>query len=223
MSKSNLKLAAARSPERQALAEAIERHEAALDSVRRVNQAHKESREVAYRASDALKVAETAVEKAQADGNARLAAAALGEIDGPSTADLEAAVAQATNDLSIARRTRDALAQRAQREAAEVEGAERKVDAALRAVLASECSGVIDALMSEGNALRAQLRSKTALVRFLKNHAFESWPPNATPQLVTNFLSAAVGDQWSDNDPACAPWAEALSTLRTDADAPLPV
>jgi len=207
-----------RSPERQVLAEAIERRTVALDAFKRVNQAHEESTEVVYRASEALKIAETAVEQAQADGDARLAAAALGEIE---NADLEAALAQAANDLSIARRTRDALAQRAQREATEVEGAERKVEEAVRAVLASECAGIIAELMSEGTALREQLCAKIALLRFLKTAAFKSWPPSEVPEPVQKFLNTAT-DNWSDGHPACVPWANALKALATDADAPLP-
>ena len=124
--------------EREQLAEAIARHAAALDTVRRVGQAREGADETVYRARDALKAAETALKEAQAGEGARLAAVALGEDGGVSVADAEAAVTQAANDLSIARRTRDALDERAQREAKEVERAKEAIDKCIGAVVKTE-------------------------------------------------------------------------------------
>jgi len=213
-----------RSAERQALAEAIERRTAALDAVKRINQAHEESTEVAYRASQALKVAEAAFVEAQADGDAHLAAAVLGELDGrPSAADIEAAVTQAANDLSIARRTRDALAQRAQREATEAEGAERQVEEAVRAVLASEASVTIDATLREAAALQDQLGAKRALLSFLRSSC-----SSVAAMPIRAFLEASQYPyeetiNKARQHPACQPWADALKALGSDADTPLPI
>src|SRR5215831_11193528 len=100
MSKPNLKLAEApppRTPEREALAQAMADHEAAQHSLRKVQDAAEEADQLAWRANDALEAAQKALSKAKQTEGERLAAVALQEpTDLLSAAAAQSAVNQAT-------------------------------------------------------------------------------------------------------------------------------
>jgi len=216
-----------RSPERVELASAIEHHAAALDAVRRVSHAREQADEVVYRAADALEAAETALKEAQAGEGARLAAAALGEADGiPSAADAEADVTRAANDLNIARRTRDALDERAQREAAEVERAQTALGKCIGAVVRSEVDTT--RLLAEARSLQDALISKRVQLRYLFNEQLvddQDTPPLRTFLLFENTLPTGRSQLEHGNynaHPAADSYKRACEALRTDADAPLP-
>jgi hypothetical protein len=212
MSKSNLKLAEApppRTPERQRLAEAIEAHAAAVKQVQHVQERHEHAEQVVFRASDKLEAAQRASEKAKASESERIASAALGEADTDlmSVTDAELAVAQATNDLTVSRRIRDALQERLAREKAEVTRAKEAIERAVAAAAKSDPPAV--ALVLEQERVNRRLAELHHIFSFLgrsdaspvSNYGF--WP---------NAASAAVVD----------PWRAALEALRTDPDAPLP-
>ena len=229
MAKPNLKLAGdtpPRSPERVELASAIERHAAALDVVRRVGEAREQAAEVVYHAADALKAAEAALAEAQADEGARLAAAALGEAADISAADAEAAVTRAANDLNIARRTRGALDERGQREAAEVDRAEKALGKCVAAVAKSEAPAA--RLLAEARLLQNDLVARRIVLRHLFNSDFVAEQEAAELRdflLFQNQLPAAIGqvEYGNYNDHVAAdPWRQALQELRENADAALP-
>lgn len=226
-SRSNLKLATGeappRSPERTALAEAQQRHAAALDAVKRVEQAHEAARETVFRLMDVLKAAEAALKEAQAGGNARLAAIALGEADG-NAVDVEAAVQQATADLDVARRTRAALEQRAEREAAEVERAREAIDKAVADVVRSEAD--VAKLLAKAKAIQTDLIARRVELRFLYNGFLEERGSELRQFLLfEQHLPAGRGQAERGNfdiHPAADPWKASIAALREDADAPLP-
>jgi hypothetical protein len=229
MSRPNLKLATGeppRSPERVELASAIERHAAAVEAVRRVEQGREQAGETVYRASDALRAAEAAVAAALANEGARLAAKALGEDAGISTADAEASVKQATNDLAVARRTRDALDERAAREAAEVERAQAALEKCVAAVAKSEAPAA--RLLAEAWSLQNDLVARRIVLRHLFNNDFIAEEEAAAVRsflLFENHLPAGHGQvEYGNFDahPAADPFKRACEALRTDADAPVP-
>jgi hypothetical protein len=229
MSRPNLKLAGERSggsPEREQLAEAIERHNDARDVVRRVGEAREQAAETVYRASDALRAAEAALAEAQADEGARLAAKALGEDAGPIATDAEASVKQASNDLNIARRTRDALDERGQREAAEVDRARDAVAKCVTAVAKSEAPAA--KLLAEARSLQNDLVARRIVLRHLFNSHLVADQEAAELRdflLFQNHLPAAIGQvEYGNynNHPAADLWRQALEALANDADAALP-
>jgi hypothetical protein len=229
MSRPNLKLAGERSggsPEREQLAEAIERHNDARDVVRRVGEAREQADEVVYRVKDAMRAAEAALAEAQAGEDAWLAAKALGEDAGISAADAEAAVTRAANDLAVARRTRDALDERAAREAAEVERARDAVAKCVTAVAKSEAPAA--RLLAEAKAVQADLIAKRVRLRFLFNSDFIAEQDAAAARtflLFENTLPTGKGQVEHgnfDSHPAANIWKAALQELRENADAALP-
>jgi inosine/xanthosine triphosphate pyrophosphatase family protein len=215
-----------RTPERAELAAAIERHAAAVEAVRRVGEAREQAAEVVYRASDALRAAEAALKEAQADEDAWLAAKALGEDAGISAADAEAAVTRAANDLAVARRTRDALDERVQRGAAEVERAREAVAKCVTAVAKSEAPAA--RLLAEARLLQNDLVARRIVLRHLFNSHLVADQEAAELRdflLFQNHLPAAIGQvEYGnfDSHPAADPWRQALQELRENANAPLP-
>lgn len=225
--KPNMRLVGdARTPQREALAAAIERHAAAVEAVRRVEQGREQAAETVYRASDALKAAEAALAEAQADEGGRLAAKALGEDAGPIATDAEASVKQASNDLNIARRTRDALDERAQREAAEVGRAKEAVEKCIGEVVRSKTD--VARLLGEARVAQANLVSRRIVLRHLFNNGLVAEQEQGELRnflLFENNLPVGRGQvEYGnfDSHPAADAWKAALQELRENADAPLP-
>ena len=229
MSRPNLKLAGeppVRSPERETLAAAIERHNAALDTVRRVGQAREGADETVYRASDKLKETEKALKEAQAGEAAYLAAVALGENPGVSVSVAEAAVTRASNDLAVARRTRDALGQRAEDEAREVEKASEAIEKCIGAVVKAEVD--VARLLEEAQVAQADLISKRVALRHLFNNDLvgEQEQPAVRQFLLFEYHLPTGRGQTErgnfDKHPANDVFKRAVEALREDADAELP-
>ncbi len=227
MSRPNFKIlgeSPVRTAEREQLAEAIARHAAALDAVRRVEQAHEAARETIYRLMDGLKAAKTAVEEAKADGDARLAAVALGELDANAATDAEAIVNRINADLDVARRTTAALEQRAQREATEVERAREAIGKAVAAVVRSETN--VAKLLTEAKKIQADLIARRVELRFLYNGFLEDRESELrTFLLFENQLPAARGQAEHGSfrsHNADAAWKASIAALAQDADAALP-
>ena len=175
---------------------------------------------------DTLKTAEGALKQAKADGDAYLAAIALGEEVGTTATDAEASVKQAANDLSIARITRDALAERAKHDAVEVERAQEAIDRAIGAVVRLEAN--VGRLLAEAQAVQADLVARRVKLRFLFNNNLV-----AEEEALRHFLlfqqhlpvgrgQAEYGNGHYDLHPAADPLKRALAALRENADAELP-
>lgn len=211
---------------RETLAAAIARHTAARDNVARVSQPHTDAEQAVYAAADALKNAEAQHDEALACESANLAAAALGEPTGQSVADAEAAVTEATDDLARARATRDALAERAQREASEASRAEGAVNDAIVRVIMAEAA--IGDMLAHAQDLQRQLIDARLELRWLQH---TNCVPEADEIGVRIFLldvslpSGTGGVEfgnWSGAQPATEKWVGAVATLKTDPAAKLP-
>jgi hypothetical protein len=179
MAQQNLKVVKATA--RNDLRAAIEKHEAARESVTKVAKAHAEAEQTlhgCWRASDA---AEAALAEAKENEVERVAAAALGEAEGElSEEDARAAVTRAANDEEVARRTRDALAERLKRESGKVEWAARAVDKAAADVLRAEAPPV-EVIDAELAALESRVMSLQNLRRFLREPPTLGGPPPSGP------------------------------------------
>jgi hypothetical protein len=174
-----------------------------------------------------LKAAERALKDAEAGEGARLAAAALGEADGIlSAVDAEAARVTAANDLAIARRTRDGLTERAQREATEVERAREAIDKCVAAVVQTEAT--VAKLLADAKAVQDDLINKRIVLRHLFNKGLVAEQEAAAVRsfLQNNYsMPACLGQAERgnfDKHPAADPWKAAIAALASDADAPLP-
>lgn len=121
-----------------------------------------------------------------------LVAVATGEAKGDDDPIEGAKVAlqNAQSRVATARRTRDAIVEEMAEAERDIEVAQNEVNEACRVVLASECTGLIDALLKEGEAVQQLLIETVSLLAWIKNHAFKSWPPSDVPGLVTAFLNA---------------------------------
>jgi hypothetical protein len=162
--------------------------------------------------------------EAKASESKHLVAVATGEADASidPVEVAKAALQKAQSWVATGRRTRDAITAETTEAERDIGAAQNEVNEACRAVLASECAGVIDDLLKEGEAVRQLLVEKVSLLAWMKNHAFKSWPPSEVPEPVTAFLNASLGHGRSDDHPACQPWADTLVALRKDAAAALP-
>jgi hypothetical protein len=229
--KSNMKLASdlpPRSPEREALAEAIERHRNATVRLAKLKAAHKRAEDDLYGADGAIRTfdkAEIALKEAKANESKHLAAVATGEADGDEVKTAELALAEADARWTKARKTRDGLK-------AEIEATEREIislwdrrDKALRAVLRAEAADFISALMQQTRSLQEQIGANRAVLMLLNGATFGD--DREAKQPVVDYLAApAHPAEWNykvDKHPALAPWFAALEALGQDADAPLPV
>jgi len=220
-----------RSPEREALAEAIERHDAVSVHLARLKTALETSEGALYGDSGAMQAVERAeqrLEEAIADESRHLAAVALGETteDANPVRAAERASAEAEAQLTKMRNTRDALVEEAKDATSELEHAKRKIDVAVRYVFASEAGATIDATLREAAALREQLGAKRLVLSFLRDACFETWPPSDETKPIRKFLEARAYPLETSSEasghPSLALWRNAQQALATDADAPLP-
>src|ERR1035437_6819490 len=100
-----------RTPEREALAEAIARRDTATKQLARIQAAHERASNTVYDLKDSVDKAIATLDEAKAGEGSYLAAVALGDADAalsPVKA-AAAAVEEANDQLGTARRTRDAL------------------------------------------------------------------------------------------------------------------
>jgi chromosome segregation ATPase len=220
-----------RSPERGALAEAIERHAAATAQLARLKMALEASEGALYGdggATRAVDRAEEQLKEAKANEPRHLAAVALGEAtdDADPIRAAERALTEAQAQLDRARKTRDALTAEASDATSELDQAKRKIDDAIRDVFASEAGAAISSTLCEAAALQEQLGAKRLVLSFLREACFETWPPNDQLKPIENFLFAPPypleASSATRAHPSLAPWRLAQEALRTDADAPLP-
>jgi hypothetical protein len=212
-----------RTRERQALADAIAAHVAAVDHQRRVEQAHANAEEVVWATNDALAQAETQLAEAKKGEPAHFAAVALGETPATiSVADAEFAVTKATNDRGIAKRTRDALQASLVTERAEIDRAERKRGAAIIAVAQAETP--VESMLTEAVKARENFITSRRLLMLAQRHRLYATQDEAraiADYLAFPFLFPELNESWIKH-PALGPMQQALEALKVDADALLP-
>src|SRR5664279_2077462 len=211
--KPNMKLvgdAPPRSPEREQLAAAQERHGAATKQLVRIQAAHERAADTVYEAKDSVAKAIAALDEAKAGEGSYLAAAALGEADAALSPvkTAAAAVEQANDQLGTARHMRDALEAEIKSAERELMWAKSKLDDAVNdAVKADPATARLVATFSEAERRFMSLRQAMGVVgtsRLPQGSEFwdcqHNWPA---------LTDAPV-------------WQAAVTALRTDADAPLP-
>ena len=220
-----------RSPEREALAEAIERRDAAAAHLARLKTALEQSEGSAlrrrWRCCVPSTVPRNSLKKPRRTRARHLAAVALGEAteDADPVKAAERALTEANAQLDRARKTVDALTAEVNDATKERDRAKRKIDDAVRDVFASEAGATISSTLREAAALQEQLGAKRLVLSFLHDACFETWPPTSATKPIENFLFARaypLEDSRTPAHPALAPWRNAQEALATDADAPLP-
>jgi predicted RNase H-like nuclease (RuvC/YqgF family) len=234
MAKSNLKLATGdppRTPERDALADAIEHYNAITLHRDRLKEAFKRTEDELYGDGSAhrgVETAEAALAEAKANEPAYLASIAPGEADEAANPIklAELAFEAANAQLDRVDKTREALQQQIKVAADDASYADTQLEKAVRAVFRSEAAGIIDATLRKAAALQAELQETRLRLWFLKNACFEPWPPSEETRPIRDYLAAPIfplelNDKIVDTHPSLASWHSAAVALRTDADAPL--
>jgi chromosome segregation ATPase len=201
-----------RSTERQALAEAIRRHQHANAYHDRVNQALDAKQTEVYALNNALEEAENDVAKAKAEEGARLVAAlvhgnASQEI---SLAEAEASFAKIGKDLTQARADRVILSDEIRKAAQKIEATRRTVQQAVHAVVITE-GGVLE-LKRHYDALCEQVK----VVQQALNVVIFALPHDIFGRVALGIPAHTVASPLADA------WMQALLDLETNADAPLP-
>lgn len=199
MAKPKPKLKLARSAERDALAEAISRHGAAVARREKIEAARETV--FTYAAREAVEQAERAVE----DAKARAARALFEKTIGPTVAEAKAAHATAQEALEAAEAARDNLEREVAAAESEVSMSTLKLDRAVADVVKSDpAAAKLAARFREVQREHADLASAAQLLE-----------GSALPIGVTALRS------FPDLQ-ARGRWEAALAALRTDADAELP-
>jgi hypothetical protein len=211
-------LANHRSPERQRLADAIARHAGAAQALARVAAAQTRLTDQLYdQLEPAATAAREAFEAAQKRAPELLVAAALSEPApaGPSVPAAEAALAAAQRAVADCRAGRQLLADEAARAAVAAKMAERALDNAVKAVVATDPAraALYDAFVSSARrALRcvAALRTAGLTIGGIEAHGV---------RFDFREAATAIGEHAFRHDPE---WVAALAALREVADAALP-
>jgi hypothetical protein len=231
MGKPQLVLAdtSARSSEREHLAAAIVRHNAAVELLVRIKTAISHADESLFATLTALTAAEATAVEAEAGEADFLVSKALGETDAASPATIAAAeIERAKADRDVIRNTLAALAEREKSAAAEIEWSKSLLDAAVKAVLRSETSASVTTMMSKAKVLQAELVDLRVRLRYLLHGDSVD---EAEAQEVKDFLheymlpatyNCKERENYSEH-PAADGWRAACEALKVDADAPLPI
>jgi chromosome segregation ATPase len=200
-----------RTPEREGLAAAQDRHGAARERLAAIKTAQERAFDSVLNLKDAASAAAAALEQAKADEPRQLVESFIGG-DTAEVASLvkaaAAAIEEADTRLASARQMRDALDQEEKAAEREVMWAKGKLDDAVRtAVKADPATARLVAAFNEAERVYVSLRQAMGVVgtgRLPKGSEF--W------DCQHNWPALADGSQWK----------AAIALLETDADAPLP-
>lgn len=226
--KMRLVTGAERTPERERLAAAVDRHQTAIELLARIRSAHAHAEESLFAALTALAAAEAALAEAQANEADHLVAKALGETDAASPVALAAAdVERAKADRDVIRNTIAALEARQTATASEIEKARYALDDAVKATLQAETTSFVTDLLRKAEEMQRELINERVVLKHLL-HSDGIAEPLA--QEVKSFLHkyhlpatyGCVLHENYDAHPAADQWRATREALRVDADAPLP-
>ena len=225
MSRPNLKLAGEppRSPEREALAEAIARHDAAVDRLAAVQAAREQATQAQYDAKDAIRAAATAVEQSKVDAALVLTGAAPGAL---SVKDARTKLQDCEDAIEAAISAGGTLVASEKEAAAEVEYANTALEKSVAAVVRAEAP--VAKMLAEAKALQNDLVARRVELRQLYNADLVAEDVVAEMRkflLFENTLPVGRGQvEYGNYDahPAADPWKAVLQELRENADAPLP-
>jgi len=169
--------------------------------------------------------AEAKLAETKSNEGERLAAIALGESIGISAANAEVDLTRLRNDLQTARRTRDALEQRAERERAEVERCARSVKEATVAVVRAELP-VADRLAKAQDLQEQLIATRAALRQLWCSHCLADADLKGVESFLRSHdLPVVLEPEFVnfDGHPSAVAVREVLALLGTDASAPLPI
>ena len=202
-----------RSAEREHLAQAIERHRAAVEECDRIKQAlEKHGDEVWWPAQKALEAAQKSLAELQATEARALAAQYLGdEAEATKLADARRALEEARAAVDRSELVRLGLAQRAREAEKELEWAKLRLDDAYNKAVAAD--DAIPALIARYEAARKTVAELETVMEVARRYfAYPYGDTYGHPARRFEDLSQAEATAWRDS----------LARLREDADAPLP-
>jgi|SRR5665213_1207040 len=219
-----------RSPEREALAEAIERHDAAVRMLAANESAQAATQEAIYAARHAVEQTAAAIEVAGENVATHLTAVAMGTAGvAPLSVKQTRLTAQDAEDaLETTKSANAALVEQHKAAERELQYASDDLDKCVRAVVRSETGAALSELLKQAETAQANLVNRRVVLRHLL-HADQVAEPEK--QAVKSFLgnTALPGTygnveytDWERHS-ACEPWLRCALTLRKDADSPLPV
>jgi chromosome segregation ATPase len=199
-----------RTPEREALAEAIARRDAATKQLARVQAALDRASDAVYDSKDGVDKAIAALDEAKADEGRHLTAVALGEADAALSPVKTAAavVEQANEQLATARAMRTALEAEIKTAENDLMWTKNKIDDAVSAAVKTDPA--VRQLVADFEAASktyAELRQAMNVVR-----------RERMPDTPGSWDSVR---NWSEL-PAATAWKVAIDALASDADALLP-
>ena len=215
MSQPQLKTVSSRSNERQMLAAAIEHHREVAQTVAAIRAAKQTASDRLYGTGSArAKVddATAAVEKAKAAATQFLVDQAIGNAGAAplSVKDAKRTLADAEDELDVAKSTEIALGQRLRESEQELAQAKRDIDEAVRRVI--KCSPETASIFAEYEAVTRKCSALLAMRAFIAEKL------HAEP----DDLEDGTDDEPADVAARIASWEEAIASLRIDADASLP-
>jgi hypothetical protein len=212
------KTAPPKTPEREALAVAIERHNTAVRSFDATEKALDELRiHRAGGAVDRLQDARAAVETAKANAVTHLTAVALGEAGEPpmSVKDARLNLQVAEDELEAQQKTFEALQAARTNWDSQIRWSKSRLDDAIKDVVKSEPG--IRNLLTKFEAAKAEMRKlRQELIWFDQRGMI---PSDLKFWDATNFWAEA-GPMLSERT---APWAGAIKELASNSEAPLPI
>lgn len=214
MGQPNLRIATAeesprRTPEREALAEAVERHAEIVRRLAAIEAAQQTARSEHYAASAAADAAPAAIERAKGDVARHLTDVAMGTA-GPAPKSVQhfrAKAQEAQDARDAAQSARDALAEQHRAEADSLVVARLNLDSRIKAVIAAEAP--VEKLVANYRAAHREFATRQRVLEWLEGRG-------AIPRDV--FWRRDRGDLLD----GAAPWEAAVTALATDPDAPLP-
>lgn len=213
MGKTNLRIAGEappRTPEREALAAAIERRDAAANRLAAIKTAQERAMNSVFDLKDAVDKAIAALDEAKADESRQLVEAFIGgdtAVVSP-VKSAAAAVEEANARLATARQMRAALEQEEKTAENDLMWAKNKLDGAVGdAVRADPALRQLVADFEAANKTCIELRQALSTLQ-------REWLPSEAVRWDSIH-------PWSEM-PAAVAWKAALAALREDADAPLP-
>jgi hypothetical protein len=217
---------------RQMLAERVAADRAATQRQAELGTILERARTEMWAARDAVAAAEGVVARAAADAAEYATARLLGTAGAPplTPAEARAALQAAKDSDAAATAARNTIEAELERLVADARNRQYWLAEAAAAVMAEECSGAVQSLLGEIDALSRSLVDKgIALQWLISSHVIREMGPTAFPgALEMNCRSTSPATMWSlwgrpDASPTEARWAAALAALKADPSAPVPV
>jgi 3-dehydroquinate synthetase len=230
MSAQALRLPPGRTPEREQLAEAIERHVEAQRQLAANESAQAATQEAIYAARHAVEQTAAAIEEAKKNAATHLTAVAMGTAGAAplSLKQTRLAAQDAEDALEAAKSANAALEEQHKAAERELQYASLDLDKCVRDVIRLETGAAVSELLKQAETAQADLINRRVVLRHLlhADQVAEADKQAVASFLRNNALPGTFGDvEYTDwgRHPACEPWRHSALALRKDADAALPI